>query len=194
MLNLIIKGYFQNWKYVQYALPILRSNVLYSSTNLQELKHEVSGGEIDSTLIAVHWRGGDYRNQVVRQELGLVSIEHTYSIAASLREKLVRAGKKVKMVCLTDDNSDVFSSAPFRFIVPNLDVPLTKIDKMIRDFRVLMASDYIVCSNSTFSLWASYLSPVNKGYFVPNPWSVSGKVDATLLVGPGGQLYSSGLS
>ncbi len=102
-------------------------------------------------------------------------------------------GIQVSVVCFSDE-PEAFKDAPFNFhsgpsiamgLDPNLDMA---------EFCAMLASDLIICGNSTFSLWAAYLSPLVRAYWVPNPWSIDGRISTTSLIGPLGAMYKSSLS
>jgi hypothetical protein len=192
-LPVVLSGYFQNYRYMLPTVQLMRKSLRWSVIDL--FRNRAGLGcdlHYDVQLISLHWRGGDYRRPENRSSLGLVSLDKLYEATLRLLSFIERKGQRGVVVCFSDE-LDVFQSAPFawksgselsRTFDPNVEVA---------DFCAMLSSDYILCGNSTFSIWAAYLSPFVKCYFVPDPWSIDGRIKTIDLLSKDGKSYSSGL-
>jgi hypothetical protein len=110
---------------------------------------------------AIHIRLGDYlTNPTAAAEIGVLSVNYYKKVLAQLIDMnkncyIVSDGNREQLNIIF---GELLESC--RIVAGNSDID---------DFKILMGADYIGISNSTFSLWAAYLSNAKK-VFVPNRW------------------------
>lgn len=167
--NIYLSGYFQSTKYFKKYLNIFKKNLNFELLDIAKNIYEYIKNKYNN-IIAIHIRGGDYLN-----------LSHYH---LNLDEKYY---KKV-------DNIIFDSIENYKYILFTDDLKYTEekfnryydfhINKLINEylddnnifkntveleFLVLSLFETIICSNSTFSIWASYISNA-KTIFIPSKW------------------------
>ena len=113
---------------------------------------------IDDNVCCIHFRGGDYN------EFPWKNFQLPISYYTEAMVKMLSIRDDMKFIVVTDD----LPVAKQHF--PNIDVISHNHDK---DFVMLMASRYVIISNSSYSWWAAWLNPNNtvigpQGWFLYN--------------------------
>jgi hypothetical protein len=172
--GIILKGYFQSWKYfhadahevksIVRSKKVLSLNALELQTILEKSKFNI-----------VHVRRGDYKN--LQQYHGLTTVNY-YKKAKTLLEKL---DKNNQYMVFSDDieiAKEIWPNAAF-YISPN--VILSPIENLI----LMSKCENFIGSNSSFSWWASYINPGDGLRIFPRPWFSSTNHDTRDLLVPG---------
>ena len=166
-----IEGYFQNKLFVEYQISKLKKDLMLKKTSGFFDDYVKS---IDySNSCAVHFRAGDY----ISVGFDILNIEY-YEKSIN---KLYKSGVK-RFVIFTSDQGHVKTflkqlsfgdEVIFEFFShPN------KID--IEELYIMSKFKNIIIANSTFSLWAAYLS--NNAYIIgPKSW-ISKKIDPVKII------------
>jgi len=140
-MNILLKGYFQNWKYIQ---PIRETFIERLSFNTDILKKYPDISE----CFFVHVRGTDYITWD-----GFVDLTKYYEKCLSMIQD--------KIVVFTDhpEYANKVLNRPYQFIMEN------EVDSLY----LMSKCKGCICSNSTFSWWGAYLNP-NRQIFIPSKW------------------------
>lgn len=172
--NIKFNGYFQSFKaYDENIRKIMRGHI-YSNdelvTKAKELYEEIKKSfEItnDDDLISVHIRRTDY----------ILSSDYHYNLQFDYYKKALEKANIKNIVVFSDDiewcknnfNRDIYNYNKIYFIDIN-DVAI--------EFLLMSLFKNNIIANSTFSLWASYISDYeNKIIIAPKQW-VGKKVNA----------------
>lgn len=159
--SVILRGYFQSWKYhIPYQDEIYGkvSTLATESVELKKLREKINFGEV----VAIHVRRGDYK-----------ALEEYHGTIKNLYYK--NALDELKNTVGTPLDFIVFSDEPelARSVVPGAVAYLGPADLTSpAETMVLMSScRALIGANSSFSLWAALLmTPESKFRIFPNPW------------------------
>lgn len=114
----------------------------------------------DRPLLAIHVRLTDYSDFFIK-EIGVKNpiLPRTYYQEAY---RAAAAVADYEVVVVSDDPQGARAL---------IDLPRAKYvsSEMLVDFQIIMQADAVVCSNSSFAWWASYLSSA-KNIFAPRYW------------------------
>ena len=190
-LPTVLRGYFQNYSYVEPTLGFMRHSLKWQMADLfNKRRHLVRNDSSSHRIISVHWRGGDYRLAENRTLLGLVSLDALFSFTLKVVDAIEKTGATVSVLCYSDE-PEVFFDAPFNWL-PGRELSHSfDTTTSVAEFCAMLCSDYIICGNSTYSLWASYLSPFVRTFWIPDPWSHHANINPRLFLGQTGRLYPS---
>jgi hypothetical protein len=111
---------------------------------------------------AIHVRLGDYTTSPVLAEIGLLPPIYFLSCIELLKtynfpNHIITNGSKKELLDFFGKNPDLIK------------INLMRCQNDIQELRFLAESNFIVISNSTFSVWAAYLSR-SSAIFAPYPW------------------------
>ena len=138
--NLLISGFFQHPKYYDESPALTRSMFI-----LPPVEKRPPGD------VVMHYRLGDY------YEVGKGgSVIHPTWYTGILMQRLKFNFRKQKLFIVTDDPEDKILKTFQRF------QPTIVSDSPKHDFNFLREFDTILCGNSSFSWWASYLSDASR--------------------------------
>lgn len=143
--NISLNGYFQSLKYFEDCKDEFISKLVlpYIKTSF-----------ITDNSVAFHIRRGDYKKY-----------PHIYNVCdTNYFNRLFEEFKGCKINVFTDSVDDVlkeFEQHDFQLIVGNNE---------LEDLTIMANHPMIVCSNSTFSWWASLLGVEKKKIIVPEKW------------------------
>ena len=186
--NIVLSGYFQNWKYIE--------NVLSDLKNLYNLKiNEYSGKNFTASLekikfnkdklkIGVHIRRGDYTNKSISHIHGLINFDTIINTANKYIEEINQITILEKWI-FTDDKNLI---APKGWLIfPTF---ANKVAGDILTFIAMSQCDYIVCSNSTYSYTASLLGR-SKITMLPSQWMKNNQIKTNDLIGSNMIIYDA---
>lgn len=154
-----IRGYFQTFRYLPEYLSHEGLAIREPSSNFINYQKQM----IDRNPIAVHIRGGDYRN--LKELFGILAPEY-YINALNHFSHLDEASD---IWVFTNDRKltmEIFRAVPnqITFIVDEQSISAA-------ESLVLMShARKIIISNSTFSWWGAYLRQSNKIIVAPEKW------------------------
>ncbi len=160
--NALYKGFFQSEKYFKDHIPEIKS--LFQIRPKYKTEFISKYGKLfnENKIIAIHVRRTDYVNSYVESLAGSYLLPISYYQTAinqihDLNDSIV--------IVLSDDIE--FAQRVFgnrnNFMFEN--------NSEIVDFQVLLNSEIMIISNSTFSWWAAYLNENNnKHIFAPKYW------------------------
>ncbi len=158
-----LTGYFQSYKYFNFAKNTLRSNF--------EIKSEYKSKNIallekikNSNSVMVHVRRGDYAtNKVTKEKHGLCSVSY-YKTAIGYISTIV---EKPVFFIFTND----MEWCKNNFELEDVQYIAGSRETTIEDFDLMRECKYHIIANSTFSWWAAYLSyEESKKVVYPSPW------------------------
>ncbi len=155
----LLKGYFQSYRYFL-SHEEFRTHL---HVTLDDYRWSRNGAENDVPFIAVHIRGGDYRQAKNAGYHGILSADYYKSALNQVRSQV----GSLPVVIFSDDEIGVetglsLCSSATVFVEPPEWQPI--------DLLMHMASAQgFVLSNSSFSWWAAWLSNV-RPVVVPEPW------------------------
>jgi Glycosyl transferase family 11 len=140
-MNILLKGYFQNWKYVDPVRDTFIQRLSFN-TEIEKKYPDISES------VFVHVRGRDYLTWV-----GFVDLTKYYEKCLSMVQD--------KIVVFTDDPEYARKvvNSKFEMIMEN------EVDSLY----LMSKCKGCICSNSTFSWWGAYLNP-NRQIFIPSKW------------------------
>ena len=162
-----VEGMWGGYHAIENAKPFV-SSVLYGSkhtvSNLWDTKKRIRA---DSLVVAVHIRLGDFNaaSEVVdyRGQFN-VSIPLSWYVAVS-RTLRNAFGKAVQFVLLSNGNHDVLSDymAEFEPVVTT-----HQNYTVCSDLLTMANADLLICSVSSYSMWAAFLSEQSYIWYKPN--------------------------
>ena len=162
--NYFFYGYWQNINYFFNNFENIKRNISFKkSLNLRRLDKNFR--EFDN-FIGVHIRGGDYLKNKNKKIFFEVDSEYYLKNIDYLNQKL----NDPLFIFFTDDINYL------KKILPKIKVNHRFIrdlsDNRNDDFQYLSLCDHFIIPNSSFSLWASYLSDTNKNKItiMPDNW------------------------
>lgn len=129
------------------SLNFLRENFKFKPNSLEDYG-------------VLHIRLGDYLNEKNKSEIGLVSNNYYREVY----DKIIKKTKTVFIITNGDPNE---VEKVLNIKKSNLKIINSKND--LDDFKLIMNSSHIGMPNSTFSIWAAYLSN-SKNIYAPHTW------------------------
>lgn len=186
------EGYFQNWRYVEQFVTSLRQEV--KKSKYEDAAKQLLARIIDETvpIIGIHFRRGSYKSEHDQKNKGLISSEKVVHAIDRLAHS-IRSSKNVQKarILLFSDDEQV------PFPLPHVRVRLRSGDEIqdsLVEFCMMRNCDYLVTANSTFSVWAAYLSERAILTMFPDPFFKHTKdVKTGSLLNPQTVTYESGL-
>ena len=165
-LDFYLIGYFQSVNYFKDSLGELKqkinANILKEFPELKSKKVK----EILDNSIAIHIRRKDKLSGINKKIYGNISKEEIKRIVQSIYKK-----NKYKYLLLIGDdfqfNEDLQKELLTKFNAL-CSSSVNKHSSIMHDFYYLMNCKGLILSNSSFGLWAGYLSD-SKNIFYPNP-------------------------
>jgi len=171
--NIQFNGYYQSFRSYNNDIRNIMRRHIYSNDELvtkakvlyEEIKRSLNSNDDD--LISVHIRRTDY----------ILSSDHHYNLQLDYYKKALETANIKKVVVFSDDiqwckdniNREIYNYDDIYFIDIN-DVAI--------EFLLMSLFKNNIIANSTFSLWASYISDYeNKIIIAPKKW-VGIKVNA----------------
>ena len=181
--TLVAEGWFQHYAYVAPNIERLRSWFRASAIAIDADDQAFFDSH---TVVGVHIRLNDYLNPQNRQRYGLVDLK-AMNQEISRVVAGVQSQRPVKLVAFSDGQVDGrFDRKYMRSAQPT-------IDGDIRTLKLISLCDHLICSNSTFGLWAGYLSDRVRTMSLPAKWMRTPNRSAAPLLPPNGQLYANEL-
>ena len=159
-----IDGYRQSEHYFAHARSTVFRYLTPKKAKLDSIRQtlETTAGQSLDKCIAVHFRLGDYQNNIEHQVCKPV-----YYIAAIKRQLHLSSSEKLTVVLFSDnlgEASGILAENHIAFVC-------SPFSKEMDDLLGISACRYKVLSNSSFSWWASYL---NRDFYertiAPTPW------------------------
>lgn len=159
-------GYFQSVKYFRNILGTLKEEI---QTNIQKEYPEVQSNKVKQILensIAIHIRRQDKITGINKKIYGSVNKIEIFKIV----EKLYKKNDYKYLLLLGDDSKFIeelkkYLSQKFNTLSASSICTNTSI---AHDFYYLMNCKGLILSNSSFGIWAGYLSN-SKNIYYPNP-------------------------
>ena len=168
--NLILNGYFQSVKYFKEYFEVIKNNFDFKTLEIAKKIMKDFKNDNKKEVICIHIRGTDYlKLKNYHNNLGIEYYKKSLKCVEDIENKII--------ILFTDDQQYVDDKF---FKIYNLKVKEI-IEKYIPnnfsylrnneelEFFLISCCDYIICANSTFSLWASYFSNAQKIY-IPRNW------------------------
>lgn len=176
-------GYFQNTEYVKPVLNYMAA-AYENLAEKRERYHASSFWSPDPAVLrcAVHVRRGDYLLPANRGYHGIIKIEAMLNVARSLIEKELAVGsyKKFQMRLFSDD-VDLEPSLNLSRVLGSLG--FGESEAAVVEFYLMTQADVLVCSNSTFGLWAGLLNRrKEKKVLIPDKWMKNGLIKSENLL------------
>jgi hypothetical protein len=163
-MNLPIKGYFQNWRYVERVWPKIQKEL---EATLSEFERKVDNLKSSGQkYIVLHIRGGDYlTSQHIYGE-----ISDAYYLKAIEFAKTT-ANTPIRLLISTNDEE--FAISYMKSMEMQEYEILNPLDYTAWETLAVMAkATGVICANSTLSWWGGFLCLKNGGFcIVPSPWS-----------------------
>lgn len=165
--SIVFKGYFQSFKYMDNDIRQSMINMIYSNAELvskvaekyAEIKCAL-GTENDDEIVSMHIRRTDF---IYLQTFNYILQLDYY------REALKIAGKK-KIVVFSDDIAWCKANVT-RDLYEYDDIYFVDLNNVEQEFLLMSMCKHNIIANSTYSLWASFLSKHdNKIIIAPNNW------------------------
>tara|TARA_Y100000816_G_C26045560_1_gene547892 strand:- start:78 stop:950 length:873 start_codon:yes stop_codon:yes gene_type:complete len=161
-------GYWHNLKYVKNIKLDLNKNLINNVLNKKNLKKFIE--KINNKTVAIHIRGGDFKNLSSHNILGISYYEKSIKFYKSFL-------KNAKFHIFTNDIK--FSKEIISKILKKNEFIYVKKFKFcdIEEFSLFSKYRYAILANSTFSLMSSYLSSERKISVGPKIWFKGEQLD-----------------
>lgn len=157
----ILDGYWQSYRYFDNVLPYLK-NLLFTESNRAKyreiLKNRYGCNKI---FLAIHVRGGDYKNN---SQLVLLKSEYYEKAYSFIRRNI---SSEIIPIVFSDDIDETKKR------VYNIDYKYCDwTSNAMEDFFLMASCHHHIIANSSFSYWAAILSENEIGHSViyPNVW------------------------
>lgn len=181
--HLVAEGWFQHYAYVAPHIEQLRSFFRACAITIDPEDQAFFDAH---TVVGVHIRLNDYLRPSNRQRFGLVDPKAMNREIARVVAG-IRSPRPVKVVAFSDGQvNGRFDRLYLRGSEPS-------IEGDIRSLRLMSLCDHLICGNSTFSLWAGYLSERVRTVSLPAKWMRENNRPGAPLLPPNGQLYDNEL-
>ena len=145
----ILWGFYQSPKYFDGNEDLVRS---WFNIELNEKAKEILNKYPVDNYCYIHLRGTDYKNH------SHWFLDKNYYLKAI--DRLKEINPNISFLIITDDMEES------KKLFPNIDCISNDI---VTDFLVLLNSEHIIISNSTFSWWSAWLKH-KKTIIAPNNW------------------------
>ncbi|MBI96833.1 hypothetical protein CL656_06795 [bacterium] len=190
--NIYLDGYFQSLYYFNSFLPNIRNNFSKLENSLSDSSKSLYDIITNNDVTAIHIRGTDKlissTNLRIYGEISKEKIE-------SILEKFKINYPETKYLCFTDDDNYAHTILKDKNI--KYTIASNKSRKPWEDLFLLSACKRKILSNSTFSLWAAYLSNHNEeNVYIPHPFyklpyhfSVAGHKDSSNFMLPNWKVF-----
>ena len=191
--NTYYEGFFLNWNYVKPHLSYIRNALSATPTDVLAEEFIESVREPNQGIVGVHIRRGSIKSAADLKWKGLVEVARVAEAVRSLLGKVLSSNrfKSLKILLFSDDDQ-------IDFELPHIRIKhkqLSGNQRTILDFCILRRCDFIIAGNSSYSVWASFLSETSKLSLYPGQFFRS--VDATvskLMLPPMSMFYDSGIT
>lgn len=169
--NIKFNGYFQSFRPYDEKIRTIMRNYIYSNKELvqkaqylyDEIKTKMNAN--DDSIISIHFRRTDY----------ILSSDHHYNLQLDYYKQALEIAEKRKAVIFSDDIQwckDNFSKDVYGLD----DIYFVDINDTVIEFLLMSMFKNNIIANSTFSLWASYISDYkDKIIIAPRNWFVKEK-------------------
>ena len=163
--NLVLKGYFQSYKYIDEGA--IRNQFQFDDSFVLKLRKRHQG-ILSEKFSAIHVRRGDYLKNLYK---------HPFCGKRYYKEAIKKLGNPDRIIIFSDD---------IKWCRNNLKGPninYMENTSVMDDFYLMTVADKIVISNSSFSYWAAFLNEKKSKVIVPSLWfGFRHKVDTTDLI------------
>jgi len=158
-------GYWQNTRYFQDILPILRKEFTLKPPYTEKLQTAI-GLVRGTNSVAIHVRRGDYLSKFCSRFFCNLSILYYQSAVA----KITSAVMQPLFFIFSDDIP--WCKQAFTWLPNAVFVDESCSDSVYDDFEIMRNCHHFIIANSTFSWWASYLSDTcpDKMILAPRRW------------------------
>jgi len=110
---------------------------------------------LDDNLCVINFRGGEYKgilHVLLKREYWKMATDH-----------MLMMNSEMKFICITDDKETAAQYMPFEMPILHIDIGF--------DYYTLNNAKWLILSNSSFGLWAAWLSDKVKMTLAPKYWS-----------------------
>lgn len=165
-------GYWQNYNFFYSHMNKIKNNLnfkypLEKSGKIHDLTKDYSN------IVCVHLRLGDHKTNKNLKVFSEISSNYYLNAISIFKKKfsnpifILFSDQLEKAKDILENNSDLMPSTIFNL-------------KSEHDFQLMSLCDSYIFSNSTFSLWAAYLSNKEKIYFTkPSSWYKNPVIEKT---------------
>jgi len=160
-----IKGFFQNWHYVEIAWPRISKEILefLSETKLEKHIEEL----ISENYLVLHIRGGDYLKSRMLDTFGQLQTDY-YLEAIEFARTL--KFEDLNVIVLTNDI--VYARDKMPASIRDSAIFLGSNDcNAWEALKIMSTADVVITANSTFSWWGGFICYKLGGLTItPSPW------------------------
>jgi len=161
--NMFFYGYWQNYNFFYKNLGFIKKKLKIKNlefyNNLLDKFYDTY-----SDIVCLHIRLGDYKNTKNLKVYSEIPMEYYLNSINLFEKKLL----KPLFILFSDQIEKIEKNFLKKNVIPSTRLPNhTNND----DFKIMALCDSYILTNSTFSLWAAYLSnSKNKFFTKPNSW------------------------
>jgi hypothetical protein len=167
--NILLRGYYQSFRYIKDDIRQKMIQYIFSNSELvnEAKKHYTNIKEFfgpdthNNDMISIHVRRTDFT----------VLKDYNYNLGLDYYQQALKIANKKKIVVFSDDiswcksniNEDVFECDSIYFVdINNVEI----------EFLLMSMYQHNVIANSTFSLWASFISTYDEPKIIiaPKQW------------------------
>lgn len=185
-IETILDGWFFNYAYVEPVLGMLQSN--YWEGMSQPTPDDVQFYS-ENDVIGIHFRRGDYLIPYFREMVGVAKLPNQLTELRRVVQQFKKrsTGKPIRVVAFSD--GEIKGEFDRIYMRPQG----ATLDDDIRTMRTMSLCKHLICPNSTFSLWAAYLSKTMESVSVPSHWYRKYGQSSEVICPPNGTLYKCDL-
>lgn len=155
----IYSGYFQNWQYVNDAMPEICSELLQHIAGVTGMVSQDLEGAVYGVL---HYRRGDLLNY--RETMGV--LDDSYFLDA-LNCAFADLNQQIRLIVITDDKENAAKA-----MVDYTDEVYGPSEVQEWEaLKIMSNATFVITSNSTFSWWGAFFaSQLGGKVYIPSPW------------------------
>ena len=172
--KLVLRGYFQSYKYIDKTL--IRKQFRLDKSIALDLKERYPR-LLSQKFSAIHVRRGDYMKNLYK---------HPFCGKRYYREAIKELGNPDRIIIFSDD---------IKWCRNNLrgeNIDYMEGSSFLDDFFLMTFAEQLVISNSSFSYWAAFLNEKKSKVIVPSLWyGFRHKVDTRDLIPKGWQVINN---
>ena len=161
--NKFFYGYWQNYNFFYSNIDFIKNNLKFKDDLNLKIKFKKLYDEF-SEVVCIHMRLGDYKSKINQKVFTEIPIDYFNNSISKFKNYF----KNPIFILFTNDLSQVDNS-----LLKSSNIILSSYfdTNSKNDFYLMSYCDGYIFSNSTFSLWAAYLSKNKKVIFTkPDSW------------------------
>ena len=156
--NIVLKGYFQSWKYFEKHRNIILNEFTFSDYIKNQVKEFFTKLQVTTTKkrnflrIGIHIRRGDFlKDELKNYGFTVATKSYIHNAISYFKTKFT----KTFFVVATNDKNWSLDALS---ILPRTEYMLTEMTSPFTDIAILSSCEHVITTTGSFSWWVGYLS------------------------------------